>query len=129
MTIRSSMNSIDPKKYERIFGKNKKAKKGTYVWRNGKFERYVHEYSHEGAYIIPDNYDAKSFVTADITGTPVEIESRSQERKLCKQNKTIRREKGMGRDDKRVKYREKYKTDMGGLKFEWTNARRNRRSI
>ena len=125
MTIRSNMSETDADNYERIFGKRKKHSSGTFEWRDGSIKKRIRRNVNGTFNIIPDNLDARSFVTSDITGKPIEITSRSQERRLCKQNGVIRKERGMDKDDRRKRYKDNYKIDSGGLGHGWNDCRRN----
>jgi len=125
MTIRSNMSEIPSDNYERIFGKKKKHSSGTFEWRDGSIKRRIRRKGNGTFNILPDGYAEKSFVTSDINGKPIEITSRSQERRLCKKHGVVRKEKGMNKDDRRNRYKDNYKIDTGGLEYGWSNDRRN----
>lgn len=94
--------------YDRIFGKQKAVRGGKTSYRmnpDGSLVAYYGTPKHRSTVnIIPDNYDAKSFKTDNITGELVLIESRSQERRLMKENGAIKWESGMRKYDKRIRY-------------------------
>ena len=111
MTIRSMPTQIPDDKWNAI--KWEHHEDNPYSSRNVKRKENV------TARIISDSYRGKSFVTANIDGVPREIESRSQERRLMRQAGCIKREAGMKKDDKRIRYKENYKIDTKGVSGQW----------